>query len=340
MGAVYLVGRLKNLECGVIKMRLGMSVGLTLLIAAMVSAQEVRLSLGFFPGGTATKVTTGKVSGEWHGPTPLSPDKPVTFTFDLSVRASSLISVEDVTADGDGVITVQPIGVEVKGISGEQPFELIISPEGDVKFSWGALSFDSTKLPEADRKKLQRLLTLSHTLTVSPQGKIKEFRISETIREIAPQVDIQFVNAIVTAALQTLLPAPLPSEPVKVGKGWQFELPVLFFETSEPLSLPVHCTLAEIRGYEAVIKVSVEAKGEADLTVRRWSEKDPKVTIAQGEFSAQGEVIFLLSINVPQCSTWRIRARAEGTVTAPEKDASPIPFKFRLSAEVSEHLLF
>jgi hypothetical protein len=245
-----------------------------------------------------------------------------------------------VTPEGDGVIVVAPRGVEVKGTAAEQPFELLITPDGDLKFSWGALSFDSAKLPEADRKKLQQLLTLSHSVTISPQGKIKDFQISEAIKEIAPQLDIQFINAVVTATLQTLLPAPLPAEPVKVGKGWEIDLPVLAFETTEPLSLPISCTLAEVRGDEAVIKVRAESKGEANLTLRRWSEKDPKVTVTQGDFSASGEVIFLLSVGVPQRATWRMKAEAEGFVTPPEKGASPVPFKFRLSAEIREHLVF
>jgi hypothetical protein len=132
----------------------------------------------------------------------------------------------------------------------------------------------------------------------------------------------------------------LPAEPVKVGKGWEIDLPVLAFETTEPLSLPISCTLAEVRGDEAVIKVRAEAKGEANLTLRRWSEKDPKVTVTQGDFSASGEVIFLLSVGVPQRATWRMKAEAEGFVTPPEKGASPVPFKFRLSAEIREQLVF
>jgi hypothetical protein len=321
-------------------MRFAFSVGLVALVATFALAQEVRLSLTFVPGSSATRVVTGKVSGEWNGPTPLSPTKPTSFLFDLSVRAENLLTVARVTPEGDGVIVVAPRGVEVKGTAAEQPFELLITPDGDLKFSWGALSFDSAKLPEADRKKLQQLLTLSHSVTISPQGKIKDFQISEAIKEIAPQLDTQFINAVVTATLQTLLPAPLPAEPVKVGKGWEINLPVLAFETPEPLSLPISCTLAEVRGDEAVVKVRAEAKGEANLTLRRWSEKDPKVTVTQGEFSASGEVIFLLSVGVPQRATWRMKAEAEGFVTPPEKGASPVPFKFRLSAEIREHLVF
>jgi hypothetical protein len=321
-------------------MRFAFSVGLVALVATLALAQEVRLSLTFVPGSSATRVVTGKVSGEWNGPTPLSPTKPTSFLFDLSVSAENLLTVARVTPEGDGVIVVAPRGVEVKGTVAEQPFELLITPDGDLKFSWGAMSFDSAKLPEADRKKLQQLLTLSHSVTISPQGKIKDFQISEAIEEIAPELDIQFINAVVTATLQTLLPAPLPAEPVKVGKGWEIDLPVLAFETTEPLSLPISCTLAEVRGDEAVIKVRAEAKGEANLTLRRWSEKDPKVTVTQGEFSASGEVIFLLSVGVPQRATWRMKAEAEGFVTPPEKGASPVPFKFRLSAEIREQLVF
>jgi hypothetical protein len=321
-------------------MRFALSVMLVALVATLALAQEVRLSLAFVPGSSATRIVTGKVSGEWNGPTPLSPTKPTSFLFDLSVRAENLLTVAKVTPEGDGVIVVTPRGVEVKGSAAEQPFELLITSEGDIKFSWGALSFDSTKLPEADRKKLQQLLTLSHSVTISPQGKIKDFQISEAIKEIEPQVDVQFINAVVTATLQTLLPASLPAEPVKVGKSWEIALPVLAFETPEPLSLPISCTLAEVRGDEAVIKVSAEAKGEANLTLRRWSDKDPKVTVTQGEFYANGEVIFLLSVGVPQRATWRMKAEAEGFVTPTEKGASPVPFKFRLSAEIREQLVF
>jgi hypothetical protein len=35
-----------------------------------------------------------------------------------------------------------------------------------------------------------------------------------------------------------------------------------------------------------------------------------------------------------------MKAEAEGFVTPPEKGASPVPFKFRLSAEIREHLVF
>jgi hypothetical protein len=321
-------------------MRFAISVVLVALVATLALAQEVRLSLAFVPGSSATRIVTGKVSGEWNGPTPISPTKPTTFLFDLSVRAENLLTVAKVTPEGDGVIVVTPRGVEVKGTAAEQPLELLITSDGDLKFSWGALGFDSTKLPEADRKKLQQLLTLSHSVTISPQGKIKDFQISEAIKEIAPQVDVQFINAVVTATLQTLLPASLPEEPVKVGKSWEIDLPVLAFETPEPLSLPISCTLAEVRGDKAAIKVSAEAKGEANLTLRRWSDKDPKVTVTQGEFSANGEVIFLLSIGVPQRATWRMIAEAEGFVTPTEKGASPVPFKFRLSAEIREQLVF
>ncbi|MCS7265823.1 MAG: hypothetical protein NZ805_13435 [Armatimonadetes bacterium] len=318
-------------------------VHLMLVAAFLVSvavSQEVQLSVNFVVGGSATRIVSGKVSGEWHGPTPLSPTKPVTFTFDLSVRAQSLITVVNVTPEGDGVVVIQNQGAEVKGTAGDQLFELVVTPEGDVKFLWGALSFDSTKLPEADRKKLQKLVTLSPSLTISPKGKIKEFQLPEEVKKVVPELDVQFVNAIVTATLQTLLPAPLPEKPVKVGQSWELQIPVLAFETAEPLTLPITCTLAEVRGDEAVIRVSAEAKGDANLTLRRWSEKDPKVTILNGSLLARGEVLFLLSFGVPQRSEWKISAEAEGSVTLPEKDASPVPFRFRLSAEIREHLVF
>ncbi len=321
-------------------MRLAQFALLIALAITTAASQEVQLSINFVLGGSATRIVTGKVSGEWHGPTPLSPNKPVTFTFDLSVRVQSLITVANVTSEGDGVVVIQPQGAEVKGTVGDQPFDLLITHDGDVKFSWGAFSFDSTKLPEADRKRLQQLMTLSTNLTISPKGKIKAFQLPEDIKKFAPEIDVQFINAVVTATLQTLLPAPLPEKPVKVGQSWEIELPVLAFEVPEPLFLPVTCTLAEIRGDEAVIKVSAEAKGDADLTLRRWSEKDPKVTVSRGSFSARGEVIFLLSVGVPQRATWKISAEAEGSITPPQKDALPIPSRLRLSAEIREQLVF
>jgi len=321
-------------------MRFAFSVMPLILTASVLMAQEVNLSLNFPIGGSATRVVTGKISGEWNGPTPLSPTKPTNFTFDLSLRAQSLITVQDVTSDGDGVIAIQPQGAEVKGIAGDQPFELLITPEGDVKFSWGAFSFDSTKLPEADRRKLQRLMTLSVSLTISPKGKVKAFQLPEDIKQVVPKIDVQFVNAIVTTTLQTLMPTPLPEKPVKVGQSWEIGLPVLAFETTEPITLPVTCTLAEIKGDEALVRVNAEAEGDAELTLKRWSDKDPKVTIWRGAFSARGEVVFLLSVGVPQRSIWKISADAEGSITPVQKDASPLPFRFRLSAEIKEHLVF
>lgn len=321
-------------------MRFAKSLLLVALAASVATSQDVQLSINFALGGSATRIVTGKISGEWHGPTPLSPTKPVTLTFDLSVRAQSLITVTDVTPEGDGVIFIQPQGAEVKGTVGDQPFELLITNEGDVKFSWGALSFDSTKLPEADRKKLQQLMTLSVNLTISPKGKIKAFQLPEDIKKVVPEFDVQFVNAIVTATLQTLLPAPLPEKTVKVGQSWEIGLPVLVFETHEPLFLPITCTLAEVKGDEAMIRVSAEAKGDADLTLRRWSEKEPKVSVSRGSFIANGEVIFLLSVSVPQRAKWKISAEAEGSITLPQKDASSVPFRFRLLTEIGEQLVF
>ena len=67
-------------------MRLALSVMLVALVATLALAQEVRLSLAFVPSSSATRIVTGKVSGEWNGPTPLSPTKPTSFLFDLSVR--------------------------------------------------------------------------------------------------------------------------------------------------------------------------------------------------------------------------------------------------------------
>lgn len=318
-------------------------VQLALLIVfsvATAASQEVQLSINFVPGGSAVRIVTGKVRGEWHGPTPLSPTEPVAFTFDLSIRAQSLITVINVTSEGDGVVVIQPQGMEVKGVVGDQPFELVITGEGDVKFSWGALAFDSKNLPEADRKKLQKLTTLSASLTVSPKGKIKAFQLPEEIKKFVPEIDVLFVNTIVTATLQTLFPALLPEKPVKVGQSWEIGLPVLIFETTEPLFLPITCTLAEIRGNEAVIKVSAEAEGDANLALKRWSEKDPRVVVSRGSFSANGEVIFSLSVGVPKRATWKINAEAYGSITPPQKDASPIPSQLRLSAEIHDELVF
>ncbi len=319
--------------------RLLCAVGVLWLLAPTM-AQEVRLALSFFPESSATRIITGKVTGEWFGPTPLSPTRPVSFSYSLSVRAQSLLTVKEVTANGDGVVTMLPQGLEVTGTAGDQAFELRVSADGDVRFTWGALSFDSTKLPAGERKKLQQLLTLPVTLTLSPQGKIQAVQLPETLKDIVPGLDVQFVNAFLTAVVQTLLPAPLPSEPVKVGKSWQVVLPVLAFETPEPLSLPITCTLAEVRGDEAVITVKAEAVGDADLVLRRWKETDPKVTVTSGRFVAQGEAIFLLTFGVPQRATWRVQAEAEGFITPSAKDAATVPFRLRLTAEWRDQLAF
>ncbi len=315
-------------------------IGSVVLATAWVAAQEVRLALSFYPNSSATRVITGKVSGEWRGPDLLSPAKTKAFSYDLSVRSTSVVTVTGVTAEGDGVITLQQQGLEVTGTVDGQAFALSITPEGDVRLSWGAISFDSTKLPAADRKKLQQLLTLAPSLVLSPQGKIKAVNLPETLKDLVPGLDVQFVNAFLSAMVQTLLPAPLPAEPLKVGRSWEVVLPVLAFETPEPLPFPITCTLAEVRGDEAVITVKAEAQGDTDLTLRRWSEKDPKVTITNGRMTANGEVIFLLSFGVPQRSVWRLEAEAEGYIAAPEKDATPLPFRTRFSAEWRDQLVF
>lgn len=322
-------------------MRVLIMASLIAMVVTLARAQEqIRLAINFVPGGTATRVVTGKIKGEWQGPTPKSPDKPVTVPFDLTARVSFYIVVSQITQEGDGVISVQPQGTQIKGTIGEQPLEFVITYDGDVKASWGAWSFDSTKLPDEERKKLRQVLIAGYEITISPQGKIKAVKLSEALQEAVPSANIQLVNQLLSATLQTLLPAPLPAEPVPVGKSWQFALPVPLFETEKPVVLPFNCTLAELRGNEAVIAVQSEAKGDAELTFKRRSEKEPKITIKSGQLQVKGEVIFLLDVSVPQRATWKLSGEAKGIVTPPIKDALPVAFNLRFSAELEDQLLF
>lgn len=322
-------------------MRVLLMAVVTVTWATLTFAQEkVRLAINFIPGGTATRIITGKVKGEWTGPTKESPDKPVTISFDLSVRASSYITVSHVTAEGDGVILIQPQGGEAKGTVSDQPFEFIITYNGDVKLSWGALSFDSTKLPEEERAKMRKLLTSSLELTLSPQGKIKGVKPPEALKEVLPQEAIEALSKVVpNVMLRGLLPVPFPAEPVAVGKSWQMGLPIPIFESETP-TLPIVCTLKGIVGDEAVITVQTEAKGDADLTFRRPSPEAPAVTIKSGELKVTGELFFLLSMGIPQRASWKIIGEAKGIITPPKKDASPLPFSARWSMELRDELSF
>ncbi len=321
---------------GTLMMASLMAMGMTVAVAQ----EQVRLAINFVPGGTATRIVTGKLKGEWQGPTPKSPDKPLTVPFDLTARVSFYIVVSQITEEGDGIVSVQPQGTQVKGTVGEQPLEFVIGYDGDVKASWGAWSFDSTKLPEEQRKKMRQVLTAGYEITVSPQGKVKAVKLSEALQGAVPPADISLVNQILSATLQALLPAPFPEEPVPVGKSWQFALPLPLFETEKPVELPFKCTLAELRGNEAVIAVQSEAKGDADLTLKRRSEKEPKITVKSGQLQAKGEVIFLLNVGVPQRATWKLSGEAKGIVTPPAKDASPVAFNLHFAAELEDQLLF
>ncbi len=316
-------------------MRVGAAIGLVLLLTGFATAQEtVRLALNLTPGGGASRIVTGKLKGEWSAPTPI----PV----EVDVRVSTYIVVNNILANGDAVILVQPQGVQVKGKVSDTPLEWTVTPSGDVIAEWEGVRFDSSKLPEEQRAKWRKAWQAAAEITITPQGRIKAVKMPEVPKDLPNWAEVpgvpRMAHQIVMGLLQTLWPALLPTEPVKVGSQWQVEVPLTMIETDQPLSLPYSCTLTKLSWDEAVVSVQAEHKGDISLTLRRIHPTDPKITINRARFALKGEVTFLLSVGVPQRAKWSLKGEIEGTVV-PEGMA-PESFTFRYEAELNDQLEF
>ncbi len=316
-------------------MRLGMVIGLALLLVGWSAAQEtVRFSLNLTPGGGASRILTGKLKGEWIAPSPV----PV----EIDLRISTYIVINNILQNGDAVVLVQPQGVQIKGKAGETPLEWTITPAGDVIAQWGDTRFDSSKLPEEQRSKWRKAWQASTEIVLTPQGRIKSVKMPEVPKDLPGWTEVPGVSRvahqIVMGLLQTLWLPLLPTEPVKVGSKWQVEVPLPMVETEQPPSLPYTCTLAKLSWDEAVIQAEAEHKADLSLSLRRFHPNDPKVTVNKTHFALKGEISFLTTIGVPQKAKWSLKGEISGTVT-PEGMA-PEAFTFRYEAEVNDQLEF
>lgn len=309
--------------------------GLAILWLGTIAAQEkVKLSMNLMPGGAASRIITGKLKGEWASPDPI----PV----ELELRSSSYIIVANLTAEGDAVIQIQPQGTQVKGKIGEAAMELTITPSGDVVAEWQGVKFDSSKLPEKQRATWRKFFTASIELVITPQGRIKSVKMPEFPKDLPRWSEVPLVpraaHQIVSGLLQTLWLAMLPTEPVKVGSQWQFEIPLTMLETDRTLTLSFNCSLTKLTWDEAVISAQAEHKGEVSLSLRRPLPDDPKIKIEKGQLGFKGEITFLVNMGVPQKAKWTQKGEITGTVEV--KDSPPVNFTFRFEAELDDQLLF
>ncbi len=316
-------------------MRALMLAGLTILWLGAVAAQEkVKLSLDLMPGGAASRIITGKLKGEWASPEPI----PV----ELELRSSNYIVVANLTAEGDAIIQIQPQGTQVKGKIGETTMEWTITPSGDVIAEWQGVKFDSSKLLEEQRAKWRKAFTASFEVVITPQGRIKSVKMPEFPKDLPRWSEVPIVpkaaHQIVTGLLQTLWLPMLPTEPVKVGSQWQFEMPLTMLDIERTLTLPFNCSLTKLTWDEAVISVRAEHKGEVALPLRRLHPEDPKITIQKGQLDLKGEITFLVNMGVPQKAKWT--QKGEVTGTAEVENMAPVSFTFRYEAELDDQLLF
>lgn len=326
--------------------RMGTAITLILIVLTPGASQEkISLSINFVPGGTATRVITARVKGEWHGPMFKSPEKPLTVPFEADARLTFYLAVASVTPEGNGVIVVQPQGMKVTVKAGDRAFEFHVNYEGDVKVNWDAFSFDSTKLPREEREKLRKFLTASYEVVITPQGKVKETRLPGFLKEELPEHSVLIIQNLIMNLLTTLLPIPFPERPVAVGESWKDEIPIppIFEEETPPLT--VTCTVKEVRDDRAIVLVQVERKGPTSLTLRH--PEAPKVRVTGGQLKAKGEMVFLLSLGVPQKTSWQVDGEATGTVTVirREKEGSQkgkkvVPFTLRFSVDLTDELIF
>ncbi|MFN3422605.1 MAG: hypothetical protein ACK40X_12875, partial [Armatimonadota bacterium] len=298
--------------------------GLAILWLGAIAAQEkVKLSMDLMPGGSASRIITGKLKGEWASPDPTP--------IDLELRSSSYIIVANLTAEGDAVIQIQPQGTQVKGKIGETAMEWTITPSGDVVAEWQGVKFDSSKLPEEQRSNWRKFFTASIELVITPQGRIKSVKMPEFPKDLPKWSEVPLVpkaaHQIVSGLLQTLWLPMLPTEPVKVGSQWQFEMPLTMLDIDRTLTLPFNCSLTKLTWDEAVISAQAEHKGEVSLSLRRLHPDDPKITIQKGQLNLKGEITFLVNMGVPQKAKWT--QKGEITGTAEVKESPPVNFTFR-----------
>lgn len=309
--------------------------GLAVLLVGVVAAQEkVKLSLNLMPGGAASRIVTGKLKGEWASPEPIP--------IELELRSSNYIVVANLTSEGDAIIQIQPQGTQVKGKIGETTMEWTITPSGDVVAEWQGIKFDSSKLPDEQRAKWRKAFTASIELTITPQGRIKSVKMPDFPKDLPRWEEVPIVpraaHQIVVGLLQTLWLPMLPTEPVKVGSKWQFEMPLTMLDIDRTLTLPFNCSLSKLTWDEAVINVRAEHKGEVALPLRRLHPQDPKITIQKGQLDFKGEITFLVNMGVPQKAKWTQKGEIAGTVEVGKEP--PVSFTFRYEAELDDQLLF
>lgn len=309
--------------------------GLVVFWLGMILPQEqVRLSMDLTVGGGASRIITGRLKGEWASPEPI----PV----EVELRSSAYIVVANLTGEGDAVIQVQPQGLQVKGKIGESSMEWTITPSGDVIAEWQGIKFDSGKLPDDLRTKWRKAFTSPAELIITSQGRIKSVKLPEFPKELPRWSEIPFVpraaHQIVTSLIQILWLPMLPSEPVKVGSQWKFEIPLTILETDQALTLPFDCSLKKLTWDEAIINVRAEHKGEIALPLKRLHPGDPKITIQRGQLEFKGEINFSVNMGVPQKAKWLQKGEIAGTVEA--GGIQPVSFTFRYEAELDDQLLF
>ncbi|MCS7223802.1 MAG: hypothetical protein NZ959_04510 [Armatimonadetes bacterium] len=317
-----------------------LTVAMMMATVSMVGAQEtVRLTLNFPLGGSASRVVSGHVKATYNGPTPLSPDKPETLVFDLKFRQTFFVSVEKVTDEGNGLISVQPMGTNVEGIFANNPLNVTISADGHLTASWGALSFDSAKLKPEEQAALKKMLTSRSYVTITRTGKVVQVSLPD-IPPGSPDFSRELSQGL-SWMLQMLTPVNFPEKPVRLGEEWKINLPIPIFEGEKVPQLTVLCRLHEIKGGEAIITATAESAGPADLTLKKLSPTDPQVTIKSGEMKGTARISFDLFVSVPRRSVWHLTAKAEGIIVADVKgEKKSAPFSLEMSGEVTDELLF
>lgn len=303
------------------------------------SQEAVRLTLNFPLGGSATRVVTGQLKASYIGPTPWALTQPETLTFDVKFRQTFFVSVERVTEEGNGVISVQPMGTTVEGTWASRPISLKIRPDGSVTVTWGPFTFESSKLKPEEEAAVKKMFTSRAFVTITPGAKIVNVSVAD-VPAPAPE-EAKEISRCLSWLLQVLTPVSFPDKPLRPGEEWTTAIPFPIFEGEKVPELVIQCRLKEIRGSEAVIQASTQGEGPADLTLKRAKPEDPQVTIKSGQVRGTAQIIFDLFINVPRKSVWSLSVKGEGIVTAVEKGVKKTaPFSFEATAEVTDEILY